>query len=88
MQKIVAQLASEGLVETRRGAGTVVGEIPRSARGKRARLLGRGIEELVVEAKWLGVGRAALLGSVAAHWKDLGLDDEPGEGADGGGAGR
>ena len=87
-QKIVAQLASEGLVETRQGAGTVVGERPRPAREKRARLLGRGIEELVVEAKWLGVGRAALLASVAAHWKDLGLDDEPEEGADGGGAGR
>ena len=88
MQKIVAQLASEGLVETRQGAGTVVGKVPRSAREKRARLLGRQIEELVVETKWLGVGRAALLASVAAHWKDLGLDDEPEEGADGGGAGR
>jgi len=35
MQKIVAQLASEGLVETRQGAGTVVGKVPRPARRNR-----------------------------------------------------
>ena len=75
--KIVAHLVSEGLLETRPGIGTVVSELPDSTRKERAELLGHEIEELVVEAKRLGIGREEMLASIAAHWQRLsGKDTE------------
>ena len=53
--KIVAHLINEGLLETRPGIGTVVAVIPDSTRKERTELLGHEIEELVVEAKRLGI---------------------------------
>ena len=69
--KIVAHLISEGLLETRPGIGTVVAEPPDSTRRERTQLLGHEIEELVVEAKRLGIGREEMLASIAAHWQRL-----------------
>ena len=69
--KIVAHLVSEGLLETRPGIGTVVAALPDSTRKERTQLLGHEIEELVVEAKRLGIGREEMLASIAAHWKRL-----------------
>ena len=69
--KIVAHLISEGLLETRPGIGTVVAEPPDSTRKERTQLLGHEIEELVVEAKRLGIGREEMLASIAAHWQRL-----------------
>ena len=75
--KIVAHLVSEGLLEPRPGIGTVVAELPDSPRKERAELLGQEIEELVVEAKRLGIGREEMLASIAAHWQRLsGKDTE------------
>jgi GntR family transcriptional regulator len=90
--KIVAHLVAEGLLETRPGIGTVVAALPDSTRKERTQLLGHEIEELVVEAKRLGIGREEMLASISAHWsrlsgdKDLGSKDEEvaGEGKDGG----
>ncbi len=53
--KIVAQLVTDGLLESRPGIGTVVAALPDSTRKERTQLLGREIEELVVEAKRLGI---------------------------------
>jgi len=53
--KIVAYLVNEGLLETRPGIGTVVAVLPDSSRKERTQLLGHEIEELVVEAKRLGI---------------------------------
>ena len=73
--KIVAHLISEGLLETRPGIGTVVAEPPDSTRKERTQLLGHEIEELVVEAKRLGIGREEMLASIAAHWQRLSAGD-------------
>ena len=84
--KIVAHLVSEGLLETRPGIGTVVAALPDSTRKERTQLLGHEIEELVVEAKRLGIGREEMLASIAAHWSRLSSNDAEfaGEPKDGG----
>jgi GntR family transcriptional regulator len=69
--KIVAHLVHEGLLETRPGIGTVVAVLPDSTRKERTALLGHEIEELVVEAKRLGIELAGMLASITAHWKHL-----------------
>ena len=80
--KIVAHLVSEGLLETRPGIGTVVAEMPDSSAKERTQLLGGEIEQLVVEAKRLGIGREEMLASIAAHWQRLSTRD--GKAKDGG----
>jgi GntR family transcriptional regulator len=72
--KIVAQLVSEGLLETRPGIGNVVAAPPDSTRKERTQLLGREVEELVVEAKRLGITREDIVTSIAQHWDRLGPD--------------
>jgi GntR family transcriptional regulator len=73
--KIVAHLINEGLLETRPGIGTVVAVLPDSSSKDRAELLGQEIEELVVEAKRLGIERAEVLASISAHWQKLSSED-------------
>jgi GntR family transcriptional regulator len=85
--KIVAYLVSEGLLETRPGIGTVVAALPDSTRKERTQLLGHEIEELVVEAKRLGIGREEMLASVDAHWERLSAGDGAGRKAKVGGDG-
>jgi GntR family transcriptional regulator len=53
--KVIAQLTAEGLLEVRPGIGTVVLQPPAGRRNERARLLGREVEQLTVEAKKLGL---------------------------------
>jgi GntR family transcriptional regulator len=72
--KIVAHLVNEGLLETRPGIGTVVAALPDSTRKERTQLLGHEIEELVVEAKRLGIELTEMLGSISAHWQNLSGD--------------
>jgi GntR family transcriptional regulator len=69
--KIVAQLVSDGLLETRPGIGNVVAARPDSTRKERTQLLGREVEQLVVEAKRLGIVRDDILSSIAHHWDRL-----------------
>jgi GntR family transcriptional regulator len=69
--KIVAHLLAEGLLESRPGIGTVVAPLPDSTRKERTQLLGHEIEELVVEAKRLGIEQEEMLSSIAAHWQRL-----------------
>jgi len=73
--KIVAHLVNEGLLETRPGIGTVVAVLPDSTRKARTQLLGHEIEELVVEAKRLGIELDEMLASITAHWKRLSGED-------------
>src|ERR1035441_8288248 len=73
--KIVAYLVGEGLLETRPGIGTLVATLPDSTRKERTQLLGHEIEELVGEAKRLGIGREEMLTSISAHWQRLSSDD-------------
>jgi GntR family transcriptional regulator len=69
--KIVAHLLSEGLLESLPGIGTVVAALPDSTKKERTQLLGHEIEELVVEAKRLGIEREQMLEAVDAHWERL-----------------
>ena len=69
--KIVTQLLADGLLESRPGIGTLVAEIPDSTRKERTALLGQEIEELVVEAKRLGIELDEMLGSISTHWQRL-----------------
>jgi len=75
--KIVAHLVSEGLLETRPGIGTVVAVLPDSSKKDRTQLLGHEIEELVVEAKRLGIEQEEMLSSISAHWHRLSVNDSP-----------
>ena len=70
-QKVVAELARDGLIEVRPGIGTVVVEVPRGSAAARRELLSTEVEKLVVEAKRLGLGRSELLDAIAARWKAL-----------------
>ena len=86
--KAVAHLVSAGLLETRPGIGTVVAALPESSAAERTQLLGNEIEELVVEAKKLGIGLEDMVASVSAHWKRLGGADGPVAESSRGGRGR
>jgi GntR family transcriptional regulator len=72
--KIVAHLVNEGLLETRPGIGTVVAILPDPSKKERTQLLGHEIEELVVEAKRLGIGFEEMVSSISAHWQRLSGD--------------
>jgi GntR family transcriptional regulator len=69
--KVVAYLVNEGLLETRPGIGTVVAELPDSSKKERTQLLGHEMEELVVEARRLGIGLGEMLSSFSSHWERL-----------------
>lgn len=74
--KVIAQLLSDGLLESCPGIGTVVAKRPGSSSGERAALLNRRIEELVVEAKRLSIGRDELTGAIEKHWRRLSSSEE------------
>jgi len=77
--KIVAYLVNEGLLESRPGVGTVVATAPDPSRKERTQLLGQEIEEIVVEAKRLGIGLDEILDAISDHWKRLTNDDMVGK---------
>jgi GntR family transcriptional regulator len=70
--KVVAHLVATGLIETRPGVGTVVAALPEATRAERIQLLGNEIEQLVVEAKKLGIALEDILTSISDHWRRLG----------------
>ena len=69
--KNISHLISEGLLEMRPGIGTVVAAPPDSSRRERTQLLGQQIEELVVEAKQLGIERDEMIDAIEEHWQRL-----------------
>jgi len=70
--KVVMHLVNDGLLETQPGIGTVVAKLPESSKQERTQLLGNEIEQLVVEARKLGIELDEMVKSIAAHWKRLG----------------
>ena len=62
--KVVVHLVSAGLLETQPGVGTLVAALPPSSAAERTRLLGIEIEQLVVEAKKLGIGLEEMVDSI------------------------
>ncbi|MCU1327833.1 MAG: ytrA [Bryobacterales bacterium] len=70
--KVVAGLLAEGMLEVRVGVGTVVVEPPRGTAAERSRLLKRELEQLVIQAKKLGLDLDSVLRAVSSHWERLG----------------
>lgn len=68
---MVTQLIAAGLLETQPGVGTVVSTLPEARKSERAQLLEHEIEQLVVEAKKLGITLDEFSQSVSEHWKRL-----------------
>jgi DNA-binding transcriptional regulator YhcF (GntR family) len=66
-QKVIAQLAAEGLLEVLPGIGTVVAQ-PAQPRGGRARLLARDVEQLTVQALQLGMSLEELQAAMHDCW--------------------
>jgi GntR family transcriptional regulator len=73
--KVVTRLVSDGLLEARAGLGTVVAEMRGSSSTERMQLLGYEIEQLVVEAKKLGIGVQEVVESITTHWQKLSSED-------------
>jgi GntR family transcriptional regulator len=69
--KVITQLVSEGLLEVQPGLGTVVAERTSSTASERSNLLKTEVEELVVEAKKLGLQLEQLTEAIADHWYRL-----------------
>jgi len=69
--KIVMQLVSEGLIEVHPGLGTVVAERTSSTAAERSNLLKNELEQLVVEAKKLGLDLDQLTDAIEQHWARL-----------------
>jgi GntR family transcriptional regulator len=74
--KVVQYLIQERWLEARPGIGTVVAERPEVRSGDRKRLLKDEVEQLVVEAKRVGVELQDLLETIEAQWKSLEHGDE------------
>lgn len=71
VQKVIAQLQNEGLLEVHPGIGTVVAQGRRTSRADRLRILQPDIERLTVEAIRLGLPLDGLLELVTATWREL-----------------
>ncbi len=69
--KVVQHLIQEGWLESRPGIGTVVAEPPEARQGERKRLLQQEVEQLVVEAKRLGLSAEDLAEAINAQWAKL-----------------
>jgi len=69
---VVTQLVREGLLEVLVGQGTVVSTRPTPGATERSRLLREELEQLVVEAKNLGMELDDVLSGVERYWRRLG----------------
>ncbi len=69
--KVIGQLVAEGVLEVRVGVGTVVAVIGKSTAADRSSLLKSKLEELVVEAKQLGLELDDVLQALTQHWTRL-----------------
>ena len=74
--KVVGHLVAEGLLEVHPGIGTLVAARAASTPAERSLLLNRQLEQLVVEAKKLGLGMEDVAGALAQHWQRLDASGE------------
>jgi GntR family transcriptional regulator len=77
--KVITHLLNEGLLEVRPGTGTVVAEPPASSAAERSRLLENEVEQLVVEAKKLGMSVEDVTTALRDHWDRLNPHEAPHE---------
>ena len=69
--KVVTQLVNEGLLEVHPGLGTIVAPRPSSSAAERGNLLKVELEQLVVEAKKLGLDLEEVTDALTKHWLRL-----------------
>ncbi|MBI4473405.1 MAG: GntR family transcriptional regulator [Acidobacteria bacterium] len=69
--KVITQLVTEGVIEVRPGLGTVVAQRAQSTAAERGNLLKNELEQLVVEAKKLGLDLEQVTDAVTQHWRRL-----------------
>lgn len=69
--KVIAALVGENVLEVRPGIGTVVATRSATTAASRAHLLKTELEQLVVEAKRLGLELEDLTAALQAHWRRL-----------------
>ena len=66
--KVVQYLIQERWLEARPGIGTVVAKLPQARAGDRKRLLQEEVEQLVVEAKRVGLELSELVAAIESRW--------------------
>lgn len=69
--KVHQHLLAEGVLEMRPGIGAVVSKPPAGTRAERGQLLEGELEQIVVEAKKLGLRLDDVQSALAAHWARL-----------------
>jgi GntR family transcriptional regulator len=69
--KVITLLTAEGLLEVHPGIGTVVAAPPASSPVERGHLLKKELEQLVVEAKKVGLELDDVTAAIAYHWAQL-----------------
>ncbi len=69
--KVVMELVDEGILEVRSGIGTVVAKRASSTSADRGNLLNKELEQMIVEAKGLGLSLEDVTSAVAQHWVRL-----------------
>ena len=70
-QKVISELVRDGLLEVHPGIGTKVTTRRRASARERKELLSREVEQLIVEAKRLGLERDEVINAVGARWSEL-----------------
>ena len=74
--KVIQHLIQERWLEAHPGLGTVVAKPPLARSRDRKQLLEHELEQLVVEAKRLGLTMTDLVDGIAVHWSKLDKDQE------------
>src|SRR5260370_11470753 len=69
--KVITQLVTEGVIEVHPGLGTIVSKKNSSTSAERGNLLKKELEQLVVEAKRLGLDLDAVTNAITQHWGRL-----------------
>lgn len=69
--KVVMELVNEGLLEVHPGTGTFVAQPSTASASERSNLLRKELEQLVVEAKHLGLKLDEVTDALVRHWRQL-----------------
>lgn len=69
--KVVAELTRDGLLTVKPGVGTIVNGDRKATAAERRKLLSHEVEQLVVEAKRLGLDRDDVVNAVSSRWTEL-----------------
>ena len=69
--KVIQHLIQERWLEVHPGVGTVVAELPKARIGDRQRLLQEEVEQLVVEARRVGVRLQDVIEAISKEWSKI-----------------